>query len=221
MQLSSRAFLSGLVALALPVAGHAQTTTAAPASAALAETTALPAPAADAPSHPAFLRMGVGRTEAAGPTYHCLRVAVEYTRLLCRHWGASGRLVGIGGQPQEGMASQLPNQNYRAGYAEAEALWYPFGNARRVLFAVGAGGFAGYYQHNGYSFVGNYAEAPYLRYSLATWQGAHAGLLGSLNLEVGLGTTQRWRVGGKVMKETGLGGVTAFTSHSLTLARRF
>ncbi|MBF9143498.1 hypothetical protein [Hymenobacter properus] len=90
-----------------------------------------------------------------------------------------------------------------------------------MLFAVGAGGFGGYYKHNGFSFFGNYPDAPYVRYSLASREGMHAGLLGSLNLEVGLGATQRWRVGGKVMKETGLGGVTSFTSHNLTLARRF
>ncbi|MBF9143499.1 hypothetical protein [Hymenobacter properus] len=95
MKLSYCFLLAGLVAAGLPVAGHAQN-----AAAALA-----PAPAAKATAQPGVLRLGVGRTEVPNRPYYCLRVAVEYTKPLGSHWGASGRLVGIGGAPQDGLES--------------------------------------------------------------------------------------------------------------------
>ena len=226
METCSRHLLPVLAALALPLAAPAQS--ASPDAGAAASHCGVrtwaaqkPAVATPVPGRVSYLRLGLGRTEGAGVYYGCARLSLEYVTLVGRRWGAGGRLVGIAGAPWEGTQSQIPHQNYTAGYAEAEGFWYPFGNNQRVTLAVGAGGFAGYYRNNGYSSIGNYPDAPYLRYVLASHKSLHAGLLGSLNLEVGLGTTQRWRVGGKVLKETGLGGVTAFTSHSLTLARRF
>ena len=226
METCYRQLLPVLAALALPLAATAQSASPAAGAAAshrcvLTWAAQKPSAAAPVPGRVSYFRLGVGRTEGAGVYYDCARLSLEYVTLAGRHWGAGGRLVGIAGAPWEGTQSQIPNQNYKAGYAEAEGFWYPFGNNQRVTVAVGAGGFAGYYRNNSYSSIGNYPDAPYLRYILASHEGMHAGLLGSLNLEVGLGTTQRWRVGGKVMKETGLGGVTTFTSHSLTLARRF
>lgn len=226
METCYRPLLPVLAALSLPLAAPAQSASPDAGAAAshcgvLTWAAQKPAVATPVPGRVSYLRLGLGRTEGAGVYYGCARLSLEYVTLLGRRWGAGGRLVGIAGAPWAGTQRQLPNQNYRAGYAEAEGFWYPFGNHQRVTLAVGAGGFAGYYRNNGYSSFGNYPDAPYLRYVLASHEGLHAGLLGSLNLEVGLGTTQRWRVGGKVLKETGLGGVTAFTSHSLTLARRF
>ena len=168
---------------------------------------------------PAYLRVGVGRTEGAGTIYHSARAFVEYAPLLGRHWGWAGRLAGVAGAPTQGLESQVPHQNYRAGYAEAEGRWYPWGNHRRVTVALGAGGFAGYYRHNGYDYFQG-VNGRLVDYGLAAQQGFHAGLLGSVNAEVGLGAAQRWRAGLQILKQTGLGGVTAFTSHSLTLGYR-
>ena len=151
--------------------------------------------------------------------YGCARFFVEYEPMLGRHWGVAGRLVGVGGAPGQGLEKQAPNQNYKAGYAEAEALWYPLGNEHRLTFALGAGGFAGYYKHNSYSFLrGNSGRL--VEYELLAHQGFLAGGLASLNLEVGLGESQRWRLGLKSVMQSGYGGISSFTSHSLTLARR-
>lgn len=126
----------------------------------------------------------------------------------------------MAGAPTQGLESQVPHQNYRAGYAEAEGRWYPWGNQRRLTLALGAGGFAGYYRHNGYDYFQG-VDDRLVEYRLASEQGFHAGVLGSVNAEVGLGAAQRWRAGLQALKETGRGGVTSFTTYSLTLTRRF
>ena len=173
----------------------------------------------DAP-RPAYLRVGVGLTETRGTTYPIARAFVEYAPLLGQHWGWAGRLVGVTGAPTHGLESQLPHQNYRAGYAQAEGRWYPWGNQRRLTVAFGAGGFVGYYRLNSYDYIrGLYDRV--VDYRLASAQGIHAGVLGSVNAEVGLGAAQRWRAGLQVLKETGRGGITSFNTYSLTLARRF
>lgn len=167
---------------------------------------------------PAYLRVGLGRTEAA-PMYYCARFSVEYQPLLGQHWGVAGRLAGVAGKPTQGLEGQAPNQNHKAGYVEAEALWYPFGNKRRVTFALGAGGFVGYYQYNTYAFLSG-ISGQLVDHELKSYSGSHAGVLGSLNVEVGLGNTQRWRLGIKSLAQSGQGGITSYKSHSLTLARR-
>ena len=133
--------------------------------------------------------------------------------------GCGGPAGRGGSAPTRGLEGQAPNQNYKAGYAEAEVLWYPFGNASRLIFALGAGGFAGYYQHNGYESLSS-VSGQLVDYKLRATQGILAGGIGSFNLEVGLGQAQHWRVGLKSLAQSGYGGITSFTSHSLILARR-
>ena len=113
----------------------------------------------------------------------------------------------------------MPNQNYRAGFVEAEGLLYPFGNMRRVRFALGLGGYAGYYKLNAISSA-NVVAQQVVVYELATEQGGAVGYLGSLNVEVALGKQRRWLVGLKVTRQQGLGGITNRPGQSLTIARQ-
>ena len=115
---------------------------------------------ASAPVRPfqvAYLRASLGVTSTLGWEYRCPRLAVEYAPMLTRHLGLAGRLVGVAGHPTASTSlygswiEQVPNQNYRAGFVEAEGLLYPFGNMRRVRFALGLGGYAGYYKLNAIS----------------------------------------------------------------------
>ena len=203
-----------VVALAHAPAAQAQVERAAP--------TAAPAP--KGLFQAAYLRLNVGTTFDAQKYYRCARVAVEYAPMLTRHVGLAGRLAGVAGKPYSSnlygsWIDQVPNQNYKAGYAEAEALYYPFGNQKRVRFAVGAGGFVGYYKKNAFSSA-NVVSNQVVDYQLTSYQGVHAGYLGSLNLEVALGTEQRWLVGLKATLQKGTGGVTDVPAQSLTLARR-
>ena len=172
----------------------------------------------------AYLRLGLGTTFDAQKYYRCARVWVEYAPMLTRRVGLAGRLAGVAGKPSASALygswiDQVPNQNYQAGYAEGEVLFYPFGNDKRVRFALGAGGFAGYYKKNDLDFV-NVVDNRVVDYRLASQQGIHAGYLGSLNLEVALGSEQHWLVGLKATLQKGVGGVTDVPSESLTLGRR-
>ncbi|MFD1468016.1 hypothetical protein ACFQ48_07245 [Hymenobacter caeli] len=183
-----------------------------------------PTPAPARPFQVAYLRLGLGTTFDAAKFYRCTRLAVEYAPMLTRQVGLAGRLVGVAGKPAAtGLygpwVDQLPNQNYRASHAEGEVLFYPFGNAKRVRFAVGAGGFAGYYKKNDFDFV-NVVEGRVVDYRLASYQGFYGGYLGSINLDVALGQQQRWLVGLKIAQQKGTGGVTDVPSETLTLARR-
>lgn len=180
-----------------------------------------------APSAPevAYLRASLGITSTLGWEYHCPRLAVEYAPMLTRHLGLAGRLVGVAGHPTASTPlygswiEQVPNQNYRAGFVEAEGLVYPFGNTRRVRFALGLGGYAGFYKLNAISSV-NVVDQQVVTYKLATRQGGAVSYLGSLNVEVALGKQRRWLVGLKATRQKGLGGITNLPGQSLTIARQ-
>ena len=183
---------------------------------------------ASAPVRPfqvAYLRASLGVTSTLGWEYCCPRLAVEYAPMLTRHLGLAGRLVGVAGHPTTSTPlygswiEQVPNQNYRAGFVEAEGLLYPFGNTRRVRFAIGLGGYAGYYKLNAISSA-NVVAQQVVAYELTTEQGGAVGYLGSLNVEVALGKQRRWLVGLKVTRQKGLGGITNLPGQSLTIARQ-
>ena len=184
--------------------------------------------ASTSPSFPrpfqvAYLRASLGVTSTLGWEYRCPRLAVEYAPMLTRHIGLAGRLVGVAGHPTAATPlygpwiEKIPNQNYRAGFLEAEGLVYPFGNTRRVRFALGAGGYAGYYQLNAISSA-NVVGQQVVAYELATQQGGAVGYLGSLNVEVALGKQRVWLVGLKATRQKGLAGITNLPGQSLTLA---
>jgi hypothetical protein len=145
--------------------------------------------------------------------------------MLTRHLGLAGRLVGVAGYPTASTPlygswiEQVPNQNYRAGFVEAEGLVYPFGNTRRVRFALGLGGYAGYYKLNAINSA-NVVAQQVVAYELATQQGGAVGYLGSLNVEVALGKQRRWLVGLKATRQKGLSGITNLPGQSLTIARQ-
>ncbi|AIZ64002.1 hypothetical protein PK28_10440 [Hymenobacter sp. DG25B] len=178
------------------------------------------APAGEAPTgKPAFLRLGLGTTYDIEGYYRSARVSVEYAPMLTRKIGLASRVVGIGGKPTSGMETQLPNQNYKAGYLEQEVVFYPFGNSQRLNLGIGAGGFAGFYRLNGFNnFTAESGKVT--DYTLERKQGFHGGYLLSLNLDVALGQEQRWRVGTKATLQNGALGNRHSSTYSLTLARR-
>lgn len=188
---------------------------------------AAPSIAADRvrPFQVAYLRATVGVNPTIGWEYRCPRVAVEYAPMLTRHLGLAARLAGSAGRPSASTAlygswiKEIPNQNYRAGFFEAEGLVYPFGNTHRVRFALGVGGFAGLYKLNTISSA-TIVDNKVVAYELDTRQGASAGYLGSLNLEVALGKERVWLLGLKATRQKGLGGVTNLPGQSLTIARQ-
>jgi hypothetical protein len=123
------------------------------------------------------------------------------------------------GKPTSQFERQAPNQNYKAGYVEQEAIFYPFGTDKKVLFGVGGGGFLGYYKKNTYSSL-SAVSGKLTDYQLATHEGFYGGYLLSLNLDVAVGAAQRWRVGLRSSVQNGTGGNTTSPTHSLTIARR-
>jgi hypothetical protein len=177
-------------------------------------------------TRPRYLRLSVGTIPDTYWTYRCLKVGIEYAPMLTKHLGVAGRLVGLAGHPTSSdpaygpWIDQVPNQNCRAAYAEAEALYYPIGVSHRVRFAVGLGGFAGYYRNNAYT-SGLIVAGQANWFELATYQGSLVGYLGSLNLEVALGQQRRWALGAKLTRQKGGGGITNLPGQSLTLARQF
>jgi hypothetical protein len=205
----------------LLAAGHAPG--AAAQATALQSPTDTPRPAR--PFEVAYLRASVGVTSTLGWEYRCPRLALEYAPMLTRHIGLAGRLVGVAGSPNKNTPlygswiEQIPNQNYRAGFFEAEGLVYPFGNTRRVRFALGIGGYGGYYKLNAISMA-NIVSNQVVAYELATQQGGTVGYLGSLNVEVALGKQRVWLLGLKATRQKGLHGITNLPGQSLTLARQ-
>lgn len=174
---------------------------------------------------PQYLRLQVGTMPTLTWDYPCLRLGLEYAPLLTRHLGLAGRLIGVAGQPTGSSGpygpwiKQVPNQNYRAGFVEAEALLYPLGVNHRVRFALGLGGFTGFFRQNAFSFV-NVVDNQVRDYALASYGGNVTGYQGSLNLEVALGKQRVWAVGVKLLRQKGYGGITDLPRQSLTLARQ-
>ena len=66
----------------------------------------------------------------------------------------------------------------------------------------------------------NIVDNKVVDYELGTYQGACAGYLGSLNLEVALGKQRVWLLGLKATRQKGLGGITNLPGQSLTIARQ-
>ena len=186
---------------------------------ALAQATT-PAPAAvPAPRKPSYLRLGLGTTYDFAGYYRCTRVSAEWAPMLTRRLGLASRLVGVAGKPDDSYERQAPHQNYKAAHVEQEAIFYPFGADKRIVFGVGGGGFVGYYKKNSFDYL-QFTDGKLVDYRLASWEGTHAGYLLSLNLEVALGAERRWRVGLKSTLQNGINGNTTSPSSNLTLARR-
>ncbi|QJX49013.1 hypothetical protein HMJ29_19705 [Hymenobacter taeanensis] len=110
--------------------------------------------------------------------------------------------------------------SYQAVNLEQEVYLYPFGNDKQVSFAIGGGGYVGYSSRYG-------APATHIDWStgaetldLDHEYGLHAGYLFSLNLDVALGSTQRWLVGGKTSFQNDTFG-NSLASLQLKVGRRF
>jgi hypothetical protein len=177
------------------------------------------------PPRVAYLRATVGTTATLDWAYTCSRIALEYAPMLGPRFGLAGRVAGVTGHPTAATPlygpwiETIPNQNYRAGFLEGEALYYPFGSSHRVRFALGLGAFFGTYKHNSVDtiFVVNNQVT---HYHLASRNGSQAGYIASANLEVGVGQQQRWLVGLKVTRQQGTGKIDNLPSQGLTLARK-
>lgn len=167
-----------------------------------------------------------------------LKAHLEYAPLLGRHLGSGTRLAFIGGSRESfntiykpynpsdpttysGNGITVPfAMSYEAVNLEQEVYLYPFGNDRQVLFAIGGGGYAGYSNRYG-------APATYINWTTGTEtldldhkRGLHAGYMFSLNLDVALGSTQQWLVGGKSSFQNDTFG-NSLASLQLKVGRRF
>jgi hypothetical protein len=162
-----------------------------------------------------------------------VKAYLEYAPLLGRHLGSGTRLAFIGGSRESFSTVYNPDtyggdgvtvpfaMSYEAVNLEQEVYLYPFGNDKQVLFAVGGGGYVGYSNRYG---------APATR--MASWstgvktldldheRGLHAGYMFSLNLDVALGSTQQWLVGGKSSFQNDTFG-NSLASLQLKVGRRF
>jgi len=160
-----------------------------------------------------------------GWEYSCYRVGLEYAPMLGPRFGLAGRVAGVAGHPTAATPlygpwiETIPNQNYRAGFLEAEALYYPFGITHRVRFALGLGAFFGSYKHNSVDTIA-IVNNQVTHYHLTTRSGSQIGYSASANLEVGLGKEQKWLVGLKVTRQQGRGKIDNLPGQSLTLARK-
>jgi hypothetical protein len=140
--------------------------------------------------------------------YGLLKAHLEYARPFLRHFGTGTRFALAGGNRENYVTVSNPQRpgtevnvpyalSYQTANLEQEVYLYPFGNDRQVLFFLGGGGYVGYSNRYG---------APQNRVNFATNErtldleheaGWHAGYMFSLNLDVRLGSTQNWVVGGK------------------------
>jgi hypothetical protein len=187
-------------------------------SAAYAKTTQALPPVEPAPE-PIDLRLSLGATYDSEGSYRCTRVALEVAPMISRNLGTAIRLASVFGRPNSLLERQVPNQNYKAAYLEQESLLYPWGIDKRIRFGIGAGGFVGYYEKNTYSYL-TAVSGKLTDYRLASRKGMHAGLLGSLSLDIALDAAQRWHLGVRSAMENGIGSNKISPAHSFTIAHR-
>lgn len=182
----------------------------------------------------AGLQLGIGSAGVGTGDYMALKAHLEYTRLLGRHLGTGTRLAFVGGsresfstvyppEPRQGGAGiTVPYaMSYEAVNLEQEFYLYPFGNDKRVLFAVGGGGYAGY--SNRYGAPSNRLPDPSSYATVLALdheKGLHAGYLFSLNLDVAVDPARNWLVGGKALFQNDTFG-NSLATLQLKVGRRF
>ena len=180
----------------------------------------------------AGLQLGIGSAAVGTGDYTALKAHLEYTRLLGRHLGTGTRLAFVGGSRESFNTVYNPDRpgnegvtvpyamSYEAINLEQEFYLYPFGNDKRVLFAVGGGGYAGYSNRYGApsTRLNTTTGATFL--TLDHQNGLHAGYLFSLNLDVAVDPARKWLVGGKAMFQNDTFG-NSLTTLQLKVGRRF
>ncbi|WP_133272368.1 hypothetical protein [Hymenobacter radiodurans] len=89
------------------------------------------------------------------------------------------------------------SQSYQTANLEQEFYVYPFGNDQQARFFLGGGGYVGH--SNRYGYPQNHIDFATNETSLDLEheKGFHAGYMFSLNLDLRLGQTQNWLIGGK------------------------
>ncbi|OON66937.1 hypothetical protein [Hymenobacter sp. CRA2] len=172
-------------------------------SLAIAALLALPAtaqtPALTPAARPHLLDFGLGTSLNGSGDYNCLKTHLGYTRTLSRHVSAGPRVSMISGTKRLvfGPADYLP-MSYHAVNLEGEAYYAPFGNDRRVVFAVGVGAYAGYTLQQDFEWAGYGLDANgnrELQYKSRDPNGFHVGYMASLNLDLAMGRQQLWLLG--------------------------
>ncbi|OUJ73016.1 hypothetical protein BXP70_14300 [Hymenobacter crusticola] len=181
--------------------------------------TAQALPTVEPAPEPIDLRLSLGTTYDGEGAYRCTRVALEFAPAISKNLGTVIRLASVVGRPNSLLERQAPNQNYKSAYLEQESVFYPFGIHKRIRLGIGVGGFVGYYEKNTYAYLKAVA-GKLTDYSLVSREGMHAGLVGSLNLDVAIDAAQRWHFGIKSAVENGIGSNRISPAHSLTVARR-
>ncbi|WBA43468.1 hypothetical protein [Hymenobacter canadensis] len=168
------------------------------------------AQAQDAPPR-GSLQLGIGSAGVGTGDYMALKAHLEYARLLGRHLSTGTRLAFVGGSRESFNTVYNPDRpsnegvtvpyamSYQAINLEQEFYLYPFGNDRRVLFAVGGGGYAGYSSRYGAPSTRLNPTTGTTFLALDQENGLHAGYLFSFNLDVAVDPARKWLVGGKAL----------------------
>ncbi|WP_188815929.1 hypothetical protein [Hymenobacter cavernae] len=192
----------------------------------------MPAFSQDAfPQPRAAWQLGLGSAGMGTGDYIGFKAHVEYAPLFGRYLGTGTRLAFVGGSRESynWLKNPTPTSNgitvpfvmsYQALNAEQEVYIYPFGNNKRVLFALGGGGYLGYSNRYG---------APETRGDFTTGtptvvldqeHGVHVGYMFSLNLDVAVDENRNWLVGGKASFQNDTFG-NSLATLQLKLGRRF
>lgn len=179
-------------------------------------------------------QLGIGSAGMGTGDYVTLKAHVEYSPLLGRHLGTGTRLAFIGGSrtDEATVFATDPRQSsgnvnvpyvlsYQAVNLEQEVYLYPFGNEKRVLFALGGGGYVGYSSR--YGAPSNRLPSPSSFQTVVVLDqesGLHAGYMFSLNLDVAVGASRNWLAGGKASFQNDTFG-NSLAALQLKVGRRF
>lgn len=179
---------------------------------------------ADAPHRPHLLDFGAGQALNGSGDYLCLKTHLGYTYALGRHLSLGPRLALISGAgTTEFSANDFVPVSYQAVNVEAEAYYAPFGNDRRLVFALGAGAYAGHTRQYDFTLLtyrrDNRTGESTVAFRSRKTVGLHAGYVASLNADYAVDYQQRWLVGLKVALQNDTYGNIQLGSQ-LRLARR-
>ena len=161
---------------------------------------------APVPARHQLLEFGLGQSVNGSGDYTCLKSHLGYTRLIGKHLGVTGRLAMISGAGSiyfEWDKTHYMNfpTTYHAINVESEALYAPFGNDRRFVFALGAGAYVGYTKQYDFASAGYRLDEnlnPVFEYNPQITKGYHLGYLASLNFDYAVDYQERWLLGLKL-----------------------
>ena len=174
-------------------------------AAAVATTATAQTPAPE-PVRQHLLEFGLGQSFNGSGDYTCLKSHLGYTWLLGKHLGLTSRLAMISGagsihfEWDKTHHMDFPT-TYHAINVESEALYAPFGNDRRFVFAVGAGAYVGYTKQYDFASAGYRLDEnlnAVFEYNPRITRGYHLGYIASLNFDYAVDYQERWLLGLKL-----------------------